>query len=155
MGLATRGRELLGRGDCEEALRLLERAHRLYSSHAKLPDMVGQARRAVCDKWIGQGRGAMDAGDNAGALRLFQKSEGLLRGYAGAGSLIADAKSRLAIDHLESSKKYLAERMPGAGVLHAAAALGYQPDNVNSDCARLRHARRCDTRQPLSASERH
>ena len=132
IGLVARGRGLLEQGDCEEALRLLERAHRLYSSHAELPDLLGQARHAVCDKWIGQGRRAMDAGDNAGALRLFQKSEGLLRGYAGAGSLIADAKSRLGGVHMGASQEYLADGMPGAGVLHAVAALGYQPGDAET-----------------------
>ena len=142
IGLVARGRGLLEQGDCEEALRLLERAHRLYSSHAGLPALLGEARRAVCDKWINQGRRAMDAGDNAGALRLFQKSNGLLQEYGGAGSLIADAKSRLAGAHLGVSQKYLAEGMPGAGVLHAAAALGYQP----GDSEALRLIRQSETR---------
>ena len=141
MGLVTRGRELLEQGDCEEALRLLERAHSLYSSHTELPDLLGLARRTVCDKWIGQGRGAMETGDYVGALRLFQKSNGLLQGYGGAGSLIADAKSRLTGAHLEASQKYLADGMPGAGVLHAVAALGYQP----GDSEAQRQLRLCET----------
>jgi len=132
MGLVTRGRALLEQGDCEQALRLLERAHRLYSSHADLPELLGRARRAVCDKWIDQGRRAMGAGDYAGALRLFQKSEGLLRGYAGAGSFVADAKSRLAGVHMDASQRYLSEGMPGAGVLHAVAALGYRPGDAEA-----------------------
>ncbi|MHC4430774.1 MAG: CsgG/HfaB family protein [Planctomycetota bacterium] len=132
MELVTRGRGLLAEGDGEEALDLLERAQRLYSLHAELPELLSQARRAVCDKWIGQGRRAMDAGDYAGALRLFQKSDGLLRGYGGAGTLIVNAKSRLAGVHLGASQRYLAEGMPGAGVLHAAAALGYQPGDAEA-----------------------
>jgi len=147
MGLVNRGRELLEQGDCEEALRLLERAHRLYSSHAELPDLLGQARRAICDKWIGQGRRAMDVGDNAGALRLFQKSEGLLRGYAGAGSFVADAKSRLAGVHMGASRKYLSEGMPGAGLLHAVAALGYQPGD--SEALRLLRQSEMRTREEV------
>ena len=133
--LIARGRALLDQGDSEEALKLLERAHRLYSSHAELPGLLARARRSVCDNWIGQGRAAMDAGDYAGALLLFQQSDGLLRGYGGAGTLIADAKSRLAGAHLGASQRYLTDGMPGAGVLHAAAALGYQPGD--SEALRL------------------
>lgn len=140
--LIARGRSLLDQGDCEEALRLLERANTLYSSHAELPALLGRARRAVCDKWIGQGRAAMEAGDYAGALRLFQRSDGLLRGYAGAGTLITEAKSRLADFHRGSSQRYLAEGMPGAGVLHAAVALGYRP----GDSEALRLLRQSETR---------
>ncbi len=125
--LITRGRSLLDQGDPEEALKLLERAQRLYSSNAELPGLLGQARRAVCDRWISQGSAAMSASNYAGALRLFQRSDALLRGYGGAGTLIADAKSRLADFHRGSSQRYLTEGMPGAGVLHAAAALGYRP----------------------------
>jgi tetratricopeptide (TPR) repeat protein len=140
--LIARGRGLLEQGDCEQALDLLERAHRLYSTHAEIAGLLRQARRAVCDKWIGQGRSAMQARDYAAALRLFQKSDGLLRGYGGAGTLIADAKSRLAGVHLGASRRYLAEGMPGAGVLHATAALGYQP----GDSEALRLLRRCESR---------
>jgi len=134
MDLVARGRALLDRGDSEEALKLLERAHRLYSSHAELPGLLGQARRSVCDKWLGLGRAAMNAGDYAGALRLFQKSDELLRGYGGAGTLIADAKSRLAGVHAGAARRYLANGMPGAGVVHAAAALGYQPGDSEALC---------------------
>jgi len=147
MDLVGSGRSLLDQGDPEEALKLLERAHRLYSSHAELPGLLGQARRAVCDKWIGQGRTAMDAGDYAGALRLFQKSDGLLRGYGGAGTLIAEAKSRLADFHRGSSQRYLTEGMPGAGVLHAAAALGYRPGD--SEALRLLRQSEMRTREEV------
>jgi tetratricopeptide (TPR) repeat protein len=130
--LVASGRSLLEQGDPEEALKLLERAQRLYSSHAEVAGLLGQARRAVCDKLIGQGRAAMDAGDYAGALRLFQRSDALLRGYGGAGTLIAEAKSRLADVHRGASQRYLTDGLPGAGVLHAAAALGYQPGDSES-----------------------
>jgi hypothetical protein len=132
MDLIARGRALLEQKNPKEALKLLERAHRLYSSHAELPGLLGQAKRAVCDKWIGQGRAAMDARDYAGALRLFQKSDGLLRGYGGVGGLIADAKSRLAGVHVGAAQRYLSDGMPGAGVLHAVAALGYQPGDAEA-----------------------
>lgn len=140
--LIARGRSLLEQGDCEEALKLLERARILYSTHAELPALLGQARRAVCDKWIGQGRAAMEAGDYAGALRMFQNSDDLLRGYGGAGTLIADAKARLAEVHVGAAQRYLTEGMPGAGVLHATAALGYQP----GDSEALQLLRQCETR---------
>ncbi|UCF14350.1 MAG: hypothetical protein JSW59_13125, partial [Phycisphaerales bacterium] len=140
--LIARGRSLLAQGDPEEALKLLEQAQRLYSSHAELPGLLGQTRRAVCDKWIAQGRSAMNAGDYAGALRLFQKSDGLLRGYGGASALIADAKSRLAGVHIGAAQRYLTEGMPGAGVLHAAAALGYK----SGDAEALRLLRQSEMR---------
>ena len=147
MDLVARGRDLLERGDSEQALTLLERAQRLYSSHAELPELLGRARRAVCDKWIDQGQRAMDAGDNAGALRLFQKSDSLLRAHGGAGTLIADAKSRLAGVHMRASQEYLAEGMPGAGLLHAAAALGYQPGD--SEALRLLRQSEMRTREEV------
>lgn len=140
--LIARGRSLLDQGDCEEALKLLERAQVLYSSHAELPALLAQARRAVCDMWIGQGRAAMDAGDYAGALRLFQNSDGLMGGYGGAGTLIADAKARLAEVHVRAAQRYLANGLPGAGVLHATAALGYQP----GDSEALQLLRQCEAR---------
>jgi len=142
MDLIARGRSLLEQRNPEEALKLLERAQRLYSSHAELPGLLGQARRAVCDKWIGQGRTAIDARDYAGALRLFQKSDGLLRGYGGTGGLIADAKLRLAGVHVGAAQRYLSDGMPGAGVLHAVAALGYRP----GDAAALRLLRQSEMR---------
>ncbi|TKJ32614.1 MAG: hypothetical protein CEE38_22885 [Planctomycetes bacterium B3_Pla] len=139
--LVANGRRLLEQGDCEEALRLLERADRLYSSHVELPGLLRRARRAVCDRWIDQGRRAMDTGEYAGALRLFQKSRDLLNGYGGVGALLADARSRLAEVHLQASRNYLRDGMPGCGVLHAAAAMGYRPGSTEA----RRQLRQCES----------
>jgi len=48
--LIARGRTLLGRGDCEEALRVLEQARQLYAMHPDLASLLQQARQAVCDR---------------------------------------------------------------------------------------------------------
>ncbi|MHC4227287.1 MAG: tetratricopeptide repeat protein [Planctomycetota bacterium] len=145
--LVANGRRLLEQGDCEEALRLLERADRLYSSHVELPGLLIRAKRAVCDRWLDQGRRAMDTGEYAGALRLFQKSRDLLNGYGGVSALLADARSHLAEVHLRASRNYLRDGMPGCGVLHAVAAMGYQPDSSEAG----RQLRQCEsqTRQEV------
>lgn len=131
-GLIARGRTLLEQGDCEEALRTLERAHQLHPSHAELPDLLGRARRSVCDRWISHGRQAMEAGKYATALGLFRNSGDLLEGYGGVDALEADARSRLAETHLESSRQHLDSGASGCAVLHAAAALGYEPQNFEA-----------------------
>ncbi len=131
-GLIARARVLLEQGDCEEALRVLEQAQRLHRSHAELPDLLGRARRAVCDKLIAQGRGAMEAGEYAAALRLFNRSNRLLQGYAGVNVLIADVQSRLAEVHLQAAGEQLKNGFAGCAVLHAVSALGYQPDSFDA-----------------------
>jgi len=127
--LITRGRTSLEQGDSEEALRALERANRLHPAHPDLPELLGRARRAVCDLWLEQGRQAMQAGDYPAALRLFRKSRDLLDGYGGVGTLLNDAQSRLAELHLEGSRQYERDGANGLAVLHAAIALGYQLDS--------------------------
>jgi len=131
-GLVVRGRTLLAGGDCEEALRVLERAQQLHPEHAELPDLLGRARRAVCDRWIAQGRRAMEAGEHAAALGLFRRSHGLLKGHGGVDALMAEARARLATGHLEASREYLTAGISGGAVLHAAAALGYQPNEFEA-----------------------
>ena len=131
-GLIVRGKALLAGGDCEEALRVLERAHQLHPEHVELPDLLGRARRAVCDRWIAQGRRAMEAGDYAAALGLFRRSRDLLKGHGGVDGLMAEARARLAAGHLEASREHLAVGIGGCAVLHAAAALGYQPDDFEA-----------------------
>ncbi|MBN2129148.1 MAG: hypothetical protein JW741_06610 [Sedimentisphaerales bacterium] len=131
-GLIVRGKALLTDGDCEEALRVLERAHQLHPEHSELPDLLGRARRAVCDRWIAQGRGEMDAGQHVAALGLFRRSHGLLKGYGGVDGLMAEARARLAAGHLEASREHLSLGISGCAVLHAAAALGYQPNDFEA-----------------------
>ena len=131
-GLIARGRTLLQQGDCEEALNALEQAHRLHPSHAELPDLLGRARRSVCDRWISKGRQEMQAGEYAAALRLFRKSRDLLKGHGGVEALAADARSQLAEAHLESSRQHLGNGASGCAVLHAAAALGYEPGSFEA-----------------------
>lgn len=124
--LIARGRARLQQGDRHEALRLLERAEKLHPTHAELPTLLSQARRAVCDLHISQGRQAMEAGRYVAALKSLQKSHDLLAGYGGIGALIADARSQLAQRHLQTSQEYLQNGQAGSAVLHAAAALGYE-----------------------------
>ncbi len=131
-GLVARGQTLLTQGDCEEALRVLERAHELYPLHPDLPGLLQRARRAVCDRWIGQGRQAMAAGDYASALRLFLKSDDLLAGYGGTTGLIAEARSALARHHLETSQRYARDGADGCALLHALVALGYTPTDYDT-----------------------
>ena len=131
-GLIARGQTLLEQGDCEEALRILEQAHRLHSSHAELPALLGRARRSVCDRWISHGRQEMEAGKYAAALRMFGKSRDLLEGYGGVDALEAEVRSRLAEVHLESSQQHLRNGASGCATLHAAAALGYKPGSFEA-----------------------
>ncbi|NLT76172.1 MAG: hypothetical protein GXX98_06580 [Planctomycetes bacterium] len=130
--LIARGRTLLGRGDCEEALRVLEQARQLYAMHPDLASLLQQARQAVCDRWIAQGRQATASGDYATALRLFLKSNDLLPGSAGVTALIAEARATLAKRHLEASQRYAQDAADGCAVFHAVIALGYEPDNYDA-----------------------
>ncbi len=130
--LIARGRALLQQGDSQEALRLLERAQELHPTQAELPGLLIQARRAVCDLYISQGRQALEAGRYAAALKSFRQSHDLLAGYGGINALLADAKSRLTQRHLQTSQQYLQNTQPGSAVVHAVAALGYEPGNFDA-----------------------
>lgn len=131
-GLVARGRTLLGQGDSEEALRVLEQAQQLYPLHPELSGLLEQARQAVCDRWIGQGRQAMAGGDYATALRLFLKSQDLLGGYGGAATLAAEARATLAQQHVQASQQCARDGADGCGLFHAVVALGYEPDNFDA-----------------------
>ncbi len=128
--LIARGQTLLGQGDPEEALRTLERAARLYPSHPDLADLLGRAKRAVCDRRLEQGRAALAARDYPAALRLFQSSRDLLEGYGGVDALLTEARSRLAERHLELSRQYQQEDAAGIAAFHAGAALSYLPGSA-------------------------
>ncbi len=130
--LIARGRTLLGKGDAEEALQTLERAARLHPSHPDLSDLLGQAKRAVCDQSLEQGRAALAARNYPAAMRLFQKSQGLLEGYGGVDALLADVRSRLAELHLEASRQYQQDGAAGIATFHAAAAMSYLPEHFDA-----------------------
>jgi tetratricopeptide (TPR) repeat protein len=125
--LIARGQTLLGQGQAEEALRTLEQAARLYAAHPDLADLLGRAKRAVCDRRLEQGRTALATHDDAAALRLFLSSRDLLEGYGGVDALLAEARSRLAEHHLELSRQYQQEDAAGLAAFHAGAALSYLP----------------------------
>lgn len=127
--LIARGRTLLKQGNVHEALNALEQANRLHPGHAELPELLGAARRAVCDRWLEQGRREMAAGEVVAALQLFRKSDDLLRGYGGAGALLSEARSQLAEAHLDASRQFQQSDAAGCAVLHSAVALGYEPEN--------------------------
>lgn len=131
-GLIAHGRTLLDQGQAETALQELERAAKLYPSQTELPDLLGKARRAVCDGWLAQGRQAAESGNYVAAIRLFSKSRDLLADYGGADTLLADARSRLAESHLKASQQFQRAGASGCAVLHAAAALGYLPDSLEA-----------------------
>ena len=135
--LIARGQTLLGQGQAEEALRTLERAARLYPSHPDLADLLGRAKRAVCDRRLEQGRTALAARDYPAALRLFQSSRDLLDGYGGVDALLTEVRSRLAERHLELSRQYQQEGAAGIAAFHAGAALSYLPEQ----CRRTESAR--------------
>ena len=130
--LIARGRALLQQGDSREALRLLERAEKLHPTHAELPTLLGQAKRAVCDLYISQGRQALEAGRYVAALKSLQKSHNLLAGYGGIGPLLADARSQLAQRHLQTAQQHLQNGQAGSAVVHAASALGYESGNFEA-----------------------
>jgi tetratricopeptide (TPR) repeat protein len=127
--LIARGRALLEQGNADEALSALERANRLHCGHAELPELLGAARRAVCDRWLEQGRREMAAGEVVAALRLFRKSDDLLRGYGNVGALLSEVRSQLAEIHLDASRQFQQSDAAGGAVLHAVVALGYEPEN--------------------------
>ena len=130
--LIARGRALLQQGDSRQALELLERAQKLHPTHAELPTLLSQARRAVCDLHIAQGRQAREAGQYVAALKAFQRSRDLLATYGQIGTLIAETRGRLAARHLQTSQQYLTDGQTGSAVVHAAAALGYEPDSFEA-----------------------
>jgi hypothetical protein len=125
--LVSQAMKLLEQADYEEALRVLQQAQRLHPSRAGLSELLGRARRGVCDARIAQGREAMSAGQYPEALKLFKASDGLLSGYGGVTALIADAKSRLAQRHIRGAEQDLADGYAGSAALHATLALGYEP----------------------------
>lgn len=127
--LIARGRTLLKQGNVNEALNALERANRLHPGHAELPELLGAARRAVCERWLVQGRREMAAGEYVTALQLFRKSDDLLSGYGGADALLSEARSQLAKAHLDASRQLQQNDMAGGAVLHAVVALGYESEN--------------------------
>jgi tetratricopeptide (TPR) repeat protein len=128
--LVTRGRTLLGQGQPDQALDMLERAARLHPSHPDLTDLLGRAKRGVCDRRLEQGRTALAARDYPAALRLFQSSRDLLEGYGGVDALLADARSCLAECHLELSQGYQREGATGLAIFHAGASLSYLPEDA-------------------------
>jgi curli biogenesis system outer membrane secretion channel CsgG len=130
--LTENGRKLLEQGRAEEALAALERAAKLHASHPEVSGLLSRARQAVCDGWLEQGRAAAEAHDYPMALRLFQKSQGLLDGYGGVAALLADVRSKLAGLHLEASQQYLQDGVAGIGAFHAAAGLTYLPGNPDA-----------------------
>ena len=130
--LIARGRTLLEQGNADEALSALERAHRLHPGHAELPELLGAARRAVCDRWLEQGRREMAAGEVVAALRLFRKSDDLLRGYGNVDALLSEARSQLAEIHLDASRQFQQSDAAGGAVLHAVVAMGYEPENAEA-----------------------
>ncbi len=130
--LIARGRTLLDQGDCEEALRALQQAEKLHPSHPDLPDLLGRAKRAVCDRWLEQGRTAAAAHDYPAAMRLFQKSRDLLQGYGGVDPLLADVQSKLAELHLKASRQFLQGDAGGIATFHATAALRYLPESADA-----------------------
>lgn len=130
--LIARGRTLLDQGQAEEALTTLERAARLHPSHPDLSDLLGRAKRAVCDGWLEQGRMAVTTRNYPAAMRLFQKSQELLESYGGVDALLADVRSRLAGLHLEASRQYQQDGAAGIAVFHAAAALTYLPEHFDA-----------------------
>ena len=134
-GLIAHGRKLLEQGQAEAAMQELERAAKLHPSHTELPDLLGQARRAVCDGWLAQGRRAMESRNYVAAIRLFDKSRDLLRDYGGVDALLADARSRLGEDHLKTSRQHQQEGASGTAVLHAAAALGLPARQPRSEAS--------------------
>jgi tetratricopeptide (TPR) repeat protein len=128
--LIARGRTLLEQGQSEETLDTLERAARLYPSHPDLADLLGRAKRAVCDHRLEQGRTALAARDYPAALRLLQSSRNLLEGYGGVDALLTEVRSRLAERHLELSRQYQQEGAAGLATFHAGAALSYLPGSA-------------------------
>jgi tetratricopeptide (TPR) repeat protein len=130
--LIARGRTLLDQGNPEEALAALEQAAQLHPTHPDLSELLGRARPAVCDRWLRQGRAAVTAGNYPAAMRLFQKSQGLLEGYGGVDALLAEVRSRLAGLHLEASRQYQQDGAAGIATFHAAAALSYLPEHFNA-----------------------
>ncbi len=128
--LIARGQTLLGQGQPEEALRMLEQAARLYPAHPDLADLLGRAKRAVCDRRLEQGRTALAARDYPAALRLFRSSRDLLEGYGGVDALLAEVRSRLTERHLELSRQYQQEGAAGIAAFHAGAALSYLPGSA-------------------------
>ena len=131
-GLIAQGRKFLEQGRAEDALQDFERAAKLYPSQTELPDLLGRARRAVCDGWLAQGRQAMESRNYVAAIHLFDKSRDLLAGYGGVDTLLAETRSRLAEYHLKASRQYQQAGAGGCAVLHAAAALGYLPDSLEA-----------------------
>ncbi len=130
--LIARGRMLLDQGDPEGALAALERAARLHPSHTDLADLLAQAKRAVCDRWLDQGRTALAAHNYPAAMRLFQKSRDRLDGYGGVNTLLADVRSALAELHLKASRQFLQGGAAGSAAFHSAAALSYLPENTDA-----------------------
>ena len=130
--LIARGRTLLEHSDNSEALSLFEQANRLHPSHPELPGLLRQARQAVCDMWIQQGRQATAAGELISALRLFQKSHNLLKGYSGVDALMAETQSQLAEAHLAAAREHQAGGTHGCAVLHATVALGYRSTSFDA-----------------------
>ena len=130
--LIARGRALLAQSRNQQALDLFEQAEELHPTHAELPTLLNQARRAVCDATIGRGKQAMEAGHYAAALQAFIESNDLLGGYGGVNALMADARARLGQGHVQQAERDVQNEQAGAVVAHALAALGYESDNAEA-----------------------
>lgn len=130
--LIARGRALLAQGRSQQALELFEQAEERHPTHAELPTLLNQARRAVCDIHLSRGKKAMEAGRYAAALAAFIESNDLLSGYGGVNALMAEASAWLAQGHVERAGQDLQNDQAGAVVAHALAALGYENDNAEA-----------------------
>jgi hypothetical protein len=86
----------------------------------------------VCDGLLEQGRQALAAHDSVAAMHFFRRSQTLLAGYGDVDALLLEARTRLAEVHLEASRQYQQSGANGCAVLHATAALGYQPDDFEA-----------------------
>lgn len=119
-------------GECEQALKLLEQAHELYPSMSNLPELMINAKKAVCDKRIKNGNDCMQNGQYCKALRYFRNSKDLLADYKNINALIEDASCKLSDEHLARAKDYNNRNLYGNALLYDVLSLGYNPMNLEA-----------------------
>lgn len=129
--IALARRQLAARSH-EEALNLLTQASQLHASADDLVELMAQAKKGVCDLWMGQAEVALQRESRATALPLLQRCRDLLPGYGDVDRKIAEVRAGLSEQHLAQTALYQKLGLHGTSLHHALAAMAYSDESAEA-----------------------